>query len=888
MEGSFPTADICDVEVLDKGLTISFSGGQDVTMREVGDPNTNLELWISTLNRICSEKAGSTDPMTPKKTISFKFQDEQYHSHCEPLDEDLTLGTDADNLPIQLLLPLGLPALKVMESSFEDKLREIFHRCDRAGTGYITKANLVEVCRSSPLAADLFGLSEAELGLQQQGMVFAAILKNGPSQKISWEEFVAAYVDGQEGITDTVSPAASTRTRSGSGSDEVPIYEGTLLLLGAVEELKYFRLFRGRLENYRDACEAAKAAEAKRSPPGCIFSEDIQGIWVNDSGFRIALPNETLELKVPTSDMIETRRGAPRTLNFNAETGRMTCKEDITYERKVWGKTPQTRDDPIAVFSSEKLAMETLREVAALYKLWQVPLTIFTSQMVATPGSPTKGGGSSMGGNSRGSFSSSGGSFDGMGRKSTDKESPMEAWMKGMARNRSELCKKALINFGVPESMIRTKLVPEQPENQYFVLDVKYKHVDFNGNTGEIALKSNVHFEKRAWSPKKHDAPTAEFLQPQAMYSMLAEVAKICLMYHKPVAIVHAKNHLSQGSINSDHEEWLGKLSEARAEKVKDELVKLGVPERLLSIKVESTESLGAGIFAKSADQFFRIDLSAATESDASLQELLQLWSRALQAFVGQVEESSPRKMVRTGTLYKPSPSMMKKTTTSKSQDNCTWDPDPSFMQEISSPLLREWLDGLNDRPLCQGIVGVAEKGTMVARYAMLYKDRIEAFSRPLDAVHGKKPQISKAVAEMRGYETAGTGLLIHLGAKSLAFHTRSLVEVQVWTKALIPLFGDLENPKSARGNGIWSSDWGSERRAHSAPRTMIRDRHVWEAVPERHRPPSKSRERRLSFMSQRALGMPKSPIPGLKPNNLLGEHAQKRARGSELDPWSA
>jgi len=353
----------------------------------------------------------------------------------------------------------------------------------------------------------------------------------------------------------------------------------------------------------------------------------------------------------------------------------------------------------------------------------------------------------------------------------------------------------------------------------------------------------------------------------------------------------------SQGSL--EHGEWLDTLLNNRVEKVKEELIKQGVPERLLTLKVDSTDSLGAGIFAKDAEQYFRIDLGASTESDASMQDLLQLWSHALQAFVGQPEaEPSPRK-VRSGTLYKQPSQAMKKTPSKQDMcPNCRsafnfgeemcsrrpgcglpstqagWEPTSAFMQEIGSPLLRDWLDGMPNRPLCQGIVGVSERGTLVARYALLYRDRLEAYAKPLDAVHGKKPQISKAVVEMKGYETSGTGLLLHLGARSLAFHTRSLAEVQVWTKALIPLFGGNTTDEASRSYCEYSVGQMSEQRSASAPRSSAppasaagRDRHVWEAVPERHR--AQSRERRLSFMTQRARGMPKSPYPGQKPNNF-------------------
>jgi len=179
-----------------------------------------------------------------------------------------------------------------------------------------------------------------------------------------------------------------------------------------------------------------------------------------------------------------------------------------------------------------------------------------------------------------------------------------------------------------------------------------------------------------------------------------------------------------------------------------------------------------------------------------SSEDSFEAWYRALTAFVGQPEEE---------------PSPLKKTSRYSSRasrassrprrpqgggGNSQFEPPPEFLQEVSSSLLEDWISSLAEPPVCHGVLGMSDKGVLVARYGALFQDRFLAYDRPLDAVHGRRPQFNMPTQDMRSFDRVGQGFVVHFMTKNIPFHVVSETDLELWSRKILSIL----DPQRANG----------------------------------------------------------------------------------------
>mmetsp|Transcript_28898 Transcript_28898/g.61531 ORF Transcript_28898/g.61531 Transcript_28898/m.61531 type:complete len:721 (-) Transcript_28898:72-2234(-) len=483
----------------------------------------------------------------------------------------------------------------------------------------------------------------------------------------------------------------------------------------------------------------------------------------------------------------------------------------------------------------------------------------------------------------------------------------LEDWVRVLDSNRCELFKAEFVKLGVPEEFVEVQTTKGQSELQVFQLGIKHRHIAFSAAAGRIDFKTPVTFKRRRFNTRMSVAsvPNAEFDKPPVAAAVLGEAAKLCKLYRRPVKVVHLLNVGRHDTTSSAHAQWMEDVIHRRADKLKEELVRLGVPEKLVTARVMSSEDEEAeqGFFAKTVDQFIEIDMNGGVQDD-NMRELHKIWSKAFANFgkqSGEQRRMTTRASVFSGrrqdacqicfTPWEPFHELCVRCTARKPNAKLPsgFEPPNFFLQEVASPLMEQHLAAMKPGPLHTGVMAMSEKGCMVARYCLLFADKFEAYARPLDLVHGKRPTFSKAVLEIRGFDTAGLGILLNLGSRQIGFHNRTHTELRGWAEALAPVFDgcvDLRSGPKMKGwnlNGNYHGAFGrkpepTDARNHRGrsleelnqmpvPVFERDDRHVHEAIPERLRSPSP--KRKLSWFSERALKGPKSPRPGERSNNF-------------------
>jgi len=140
----------------------------------------------------------------------------------------------------------------------------------------------------------------------------------------------------------------------------------------------------------------------------------------------------------------------------------------------------------------------------------------------------------------------------------------------------------------------------------------------------------------------------------------------------------------------------------------------------------------------------------------------------------------------------------------------CALAPCPELLRELSNPLLDDWLFSLKEEPLHQGLLGLQSEGRLQVRWCLLFRDRLECWDRPLNAVHGLKPQ--SRLDFPQGYaatlDIIGEGFIIKIkGARKIGVHAGGGEDLRAWSTALLKVFkaralpaGPKERPAQMEG----------------------------------------------------------------------------------------
>jgi len=124
---------------------------------------------------------------------------------------------------------------------------------------------------------------------------------------------------------------------------------------------------------------------------------------------------------------------------------------------------------------------------------------------------------------------------------------------------------------------------------------------------------------------------------------------------------------------------------------------------------------------------------------------------------------------------------------------------------DVSDTGMGEWLESMPERPLRQGLLGFQERGRAVARYCVLFRNRIEAWESRREAARGARPVLCIPMTEVRGLEILGSGFLLTAGARRIGIHVKSNEDLQAWTRALLSVLspGDAATASSQETSGL-------------------------------------------------------------------------------------
>mmetsp|Transcript_3815 Transcript_3815/g.8925 ORF Transcript_3815/g.8925 Transcript_3815/m.8925 type:complete len:1247 (+) Transcript_3815:91-3831(+) len=712
------------------------------------------------------------------------------------------------------------PAKNLLDPMFEPKLLEVVKLADPYRTGSLTKAGLVKVFQEHSNAAQLFGLTVPDMPVEKQEPAFRAILHQDPYVPISWEAFFGAYgleapakevmSPGAE-ANDFSSPATTLRSSRGGRGPCVPspdaksIHEGTLILTGKgrSEEPRYFKLHRGCFQSFPSAMEGCAARRPETAAPAfseeggaeatapaeplTVSAKDINGIYVGERGFRVSLAKEVLELRVPDeANLMETHGGPPRTLDMNPQSGEITLKKDLEYVRQPLGKVPD--EELKAEFVDDAEAFEVMRELAALTQIFQAPLHIVLERPATASQATTPRAASVQ-------------------RTASKERTPATASAAAdgsemqravLADRRAALWKAKLSALGVDASRLKVEVKVGNKNTHHLWLQVAYNHILLDWTNGRIGVKTELQFrQKKYGKAQASDPPIGQFEDSQLAAAVLGEVSRVCLLFQKPVTIIFPKT-LRSSSGNKGKQDWLQELTQNRAGVVADTLRINGLPEKLVRISYQQDMNLQ-----------FHVDLKACS-GDAT-QELVDLWARAWQLVVGAPLQSrrkakspsrSPqRALFRRAEGRSPRPKSHRANSgpaagkqESFKMPDCHWKPPSSFAQELNNPMVKDFIDTLlYNPPLHYGTVGVAERGTVAPRFAILYKDRLEAYSKPLDAVHNMAPRLTRRADELLSFQPFSHGVVIKCKASTLSFFVPDSSELASWRAALVTMMKQLK-----------------------------------------------------------------------------------------------
>lgn len=203
------------------------------------------------------------------------------------------------------------------------------------------------------------------------------------------------------------------------------------------------------------------------------------------------------------------------------------------------------------------------------------------------------------------------------------------------------------------------------------------------------------------------------------------------------------------------------------------------------------------------------------------------------------------------------------------------WELPTYFVQELSSSLLAEWASSGELRH--HGALGVASSGALAAKFCVLLEDKLQCFSRPLDVVHGRRPQLTISVADVKSVGRLGQGFLLRTACRSWSFHSRTAVETSAWAQRIEELVGHQQaacaRPGCRGGHGAATSSAAS-----LAPRGSRELRPQRPAVSAEPAACAAQREQRLrTAAAGRPWAPPRSRSPPRRRDFLVNTHRAGR-----------
>eukprot|EP00930_Biecheleria_cincta_P081248 TRINITY_DN7004_c0_g1_i2.p1 TRINITY_DN7004_c0_g1~~TRINITY_DN7004_c0_g1_i2.p1 ORF type:complete len:945 (+),score=164.36 TRINITY_DN7004_c0_g1_i2:448-3282(+) len=106
---------------------------------------------------------------------------------------------------------------------------------------------------------------------------------------------------------------------------------------------------------------------------------------------------------------------------------------------------------------------------------------------------------------------------------------------------------------------------------------------------------------------------------------------------------------------------------------------------------------------------------------------------------------------------------------------------------EMADERVQTWLKSMADRIVFSGLLGFQYQGKLVCRLSILFKDRLDSWSSPLQASLGAKVASSIPLANARGVETISGGFIVNLGGRKVGIHVEDNDSLHQWSKVLIP-----------------------------------------------------------------------------------------------------
>lgn len=107
----------------------------------------------------------------------------------------------------------------------------------------------------------------------------------------------------------------------------------------------------------------------------------------------------------------------------------------------------------------------------------------------------------------------------------------------------------------------------------------------FDPSENKIVVSGKLKFKDRYYGVARQDEPTAEFEYPAGARACLADVAEIWMVYQVRSEVVSVRKNIQGGRPNPKKDAWEEALALNRAQLIRSELVKLGVPQDLVAAR---------------------------------------------------------------------------------------------------------------------------------------------------------------------------------------------------------------------------------------------------------------------------------------------------------------
>jgi len=117
-----------------------------------------------------------------------------------------------------------------------------------------------------------------------------------------------------------------------------------------------------------------------------------------------------------------------------------------------------------------------------------------------------------------------------------------------------------------------------------------WQHITFNPETGKLNLSTELKFAKGDELYEESMSTTAEFEDEEVANEVLAEIVKLYKIFKVKFDVVQVHKSPYKNPAENEHEEWLLNLAKARAKKLRNSLMDLGVPKDMMSAKVEAVD----------------------------------------------------------------------------------------------------------------------------------------------------------------------------------------------------------------------------------------------------------------------------------------------------------